>query len=711
MENNNNFTEGFTGSVYETPQAAVAVKKSRAGLIVTMVCMFLAGAMAAGLLHFFANRGTSYEKAERNSLNAMTSGILALNQGNFNAFEGSITITPSKEVLALANIPDMGGVTLGMETIFDGSDFFARYMANALGIDLSASLWLLGDQVAMQIPEISQYYILLDSIDIEEIREAFELINGVDFNEDLFMKELAVIGEKVTDRYFELTKDAEAYTSQEVSAGNLSRVCDVYEITADGEFILDIMTVAVEAVFDSDEIMRVCKYFYDLENDPYKDSSWYQSFDEAVDEMREELYDLRPRDITGNIKMNVFISGNEIIRRDITAEDVVFSYTAITDKSGEYAVNVKFSVDDDFTITCKDSGNIDKDGRKTGKADLSFDDGWDSFEITVRYDDLKLEQNGMFSGDIAFVVTLENELTVEVKFSGTVSGDSQRVKGSVVVFGMKVVDIEASYSVGNKRIAKPDMNNNNTLDASSWQDMEIFEDEIMEWAYSLEQSIDPDLMDSLEDLFEMIYDSIFGYGYYGGSGWDVDWEDDWDDDWDDDWGSLCFDCGYYHFNFEDCVPCYLCDFAHYDMEDCLYWCEDCGYNHDGDCWSYDECEKCGWYHWNDEDGEYYNYELNSQTALWKVLAGSDFDAQIWNGIVEYWGDCFPFLSEYEILNSWNDYGFDFYEEYDAFQDISWSVDIYEYIDEDVYNDAYVWSAEQWEKLYRDMLSDNGFNFR
>jgi len=705
MENNYDFTTGAP---------AIAVKKSsKAPIVITLVCMFLAGCIAAGALFFLKGGGSaSYERAERNSIKSLTSGLSSVASVDFNAVDFDITITPSSELYALmGGMPDLGSFSFGMEAVFDAGDIFASLAAGAFGIDVSMSVWQIGEQLIMQFPEISKYYILLDMADMMGGMSMMDVIAGAplsnDYNEEAILRELGVIAEKIADKYFELTKDAKPAGSEEVRVGSLSRNCDMYEIIVDGEFIIDILNVGFYAFLDSKELMKIFEDSYNMSNDPYKGYSWYQSFDDIIDEARDGLKSLRPRDFDMEITMRVFTSAGDVVKRDIIfgrgRDAVTISFSSINDKNGDYAVNAKLSLPYGVSVNYKDSGNTNKDGAKTGKADFSFSDGYENYTLSFRYDGLKLENNGMFSGDLRIILSLDNDLEIELKLKGTVSGNSQKITGSLTVFGMKAVDIEINYSVGNKKVTAPATNSSNTLDANDWRAMEQFEDDLMEWLGSLSN------MDFLEDfLYEMRYMPVIGDLYWAFSG-----------GYDYNWDNYCYDCYSYHEAWQDCYDwctydsdcwCDKCYDINYGWDD---YCLNCGFY---DCWGecynndYSDCNNCGNYHWGDSEHEF--YILNSQKALFKIMLGNFWNERTWDSVVGELGECAAYVWDEEWLDIYYDLGFDFYELfYDMLTVIYWA-EWEDYMDyETLYNyDYYYWNATRWENFYRQVLSGEGFAF-
>jgi hypothetical protein len=677
------------------PQAAVAVSapapaRSKAPAVITLICMFLAGVIAAALLFFLGNNATAYERAERNAMNALMSNFSSIMPDSANLSEtGTIIITPSRELSAFG-IPDIGSLKIDYEATVDGSDVYAFLGADAFGIRASLQFWQLGEQIIMHLPGISQYYITLSDM-------GDAMVSGFDYsNYDKLLDEIGVIGNKILDRYFELTKDAEVKWSEEVFVGELSRVCDVYEIIMDEAFLYEIVKAAFEGFLDSDEFLKLVRDEYDRQNQYWVGYSWYQTFDEVLAEMRDELYNADPADFSDGeiITMRVFISGADVIKRDIIIDDTTISYASITERSGEYSRSARFSYTDWWgdtsTLIYIDDGVING-GKSTGSAQVSYRDRWDSFAINISYSDFSLD-GGMFNGSVNVSVPVENGLTIDVSLRGTASGNSQNITGSLSVFGMRALDIEIN-STGNtgRGITRPPMTHINTLDVNDWWGMELFGEEVMNWASGLNLGL-------LEDLFYMSgLDSLFYGSYYN--------------DWDD----YCYNCWSY-----DCWG--DCDWNWcYWPDDC--WCDDCwDYgNYCYDCWSFDcygfcepaeVCGRCGYTHWDNSE-DYITYILNSGKAIWRIVLGNFWDEGTWNSIAAEFGDCVVFAWAGDWVDAFNASGIPAnLEAYYDVTDVIYSVDWALFMDEEflLYGDYFYWSASEWENFYRSIIRAEGFAF-
>jgi len=661
--------------------------------------MFLAGAITAGLLFFLSSSASSYEKAERNSIDALFAGFEPfLSIPSYASESGSITITPSSEALFIAPfLADIGSLTLSYEAIIENStDLYALLSADVLGINASLAYWQLGQDIFMQLPGISDYYILLGDL------MGMGDLSGFDFNIDYeeLLNEIKVIGNKVLDTYFELTADVSSKWSEEVSVGELSRNADVFEIIIDEVFLYEIAKTGLEAFIDSDLLMNFARDIYNMENDYYIEYPWYQTFEEALNEIIDEIYDVEPWDLSDEelITMRVFISGKDVVKRDIIIDGGTISFSSITERNGQYACSARLSYTDWWgdttTITLRDEGTEDK-GYKTGQVRASYSDAYDTYSLTVKYEDVKLYDNGLFGGDIKINVPVEDGVSVDVSFKSNVTGDSAKATGSLSVFGMRIVDIEINTNVNTgKSISRPALNTDNTLDINNWEDSFVFLADLEQWAEGLGD------LSFLEDLF---YSSGLDSLLYGSRGFSNDWEYNWctgeEYCWCDDCHDL-WDWDSYWENYDWCTGDEYC------------WCDNCytwDYDWDDDYdWDWDDCENCGGYHWG-ADEEYTAYAINSNKALYKILLDSDWSETLWNTIVADFGDCVAY-TWMGWLEAYSDYGYDLFDIYYEVTDIIYSADWDNYFDDDDWFVFYEWNDARWESFYRQLLREGGFAF-
>jgi hypothetical protein len=709
MENNNNPYQPQEQPVNTAPDgfffnvggSDVVVQKSRAPIVLTLICMFLAGAVAAGLLFFLSGAASSYEQAERNSFNALAGDFSSVvNFSDVFSGSGSISITPSREISTFVpGLPDLGSIILNYEAIMEGGDIYALLGMDALGIQASLSLWQLGEEMFMHFPGISEYYIAFGNM--LGMSEAMGMTAQLsDFDEAEVMAELAVIGSAILDRYFQLTENVQSRGKETVIVGDLSRTADVYEIIMDEIFLLELVVTALDAFLDSEELMRLCEAYYELYMESYYwwgvqvpsfkhevEDLYFDAFDEL-----DYLYDFGTNE-DEFITMRVFVSGKEVVRRDIIIEDVTFSYSSIKDKS-DFATNVRLTADD-TTITYRNDGKING-GYSTGRIRFSItyaEGSWsarynDPVSLTVNYENFKTYDNGLFGGDIRVSVPVQDGLNVDISFNSKVSGDSMNAGGSLSVFGMKILDLEITSSINTgKSIPRPNMSK--VLDADDWRAMEAFEEDFMMWALGL--GVD---LDFIEDL---IYDLIWANSTSNSWDWEDDWA--WDGEWNDGWDGYCYECWDFHEEWEDC---YNYDWGGYDF------CEDCGYWHWGDEDCHIPCEKCGNIKWSVMDDETRRFYLGYYGGYWKALLGSDWNQSVWDALLREWEDCFASFWFDDFVEIFAGYGINVAVQHDAANYAFYG--IWDYVDATGDWDYYYWSIEQWEEAWRVTLENAGISF-
>jgi hypothetical protein len=691
MENNN---------IAPITEAAVIQKSSKAPIVITLVGMFLAGAITAAVMFFFFGGASSYERAERNALSSLFSGFSSVDWTATTASDsGSITITPSREIAALVpGLPDIGSLTFNYEAVVDGMDIYALLGAEVLGINASFAFWQIGEELIMHLPGISNYYILLsDMMGMNDLQS----LDFLDADYEAMFEEIKKIGSAVLDRYFELTAGIESKWSEEVTVGELRRNAEVFEIAMDEAFLIEIAKAGLDAFLDSDTLMKFVRDLYNLENDPWVGRPWYRTFEQMLNELIDELYDADPFDFSDEtlMTMRVYISGRDVVRRDIIIEDVTFSYSSITERNGQYARSARFSYTDWWgdttTATLRDEGTTDN-GYSTGQIRISVSGDYiDTVSFTIRYENFKIYDNGLFGGDIRINIPIDG-VNIDVNLKASVTGDSVRATGSISALGMRILDLEINHSTNTgKRITRPALTNNNTLDINDWRAMEQFGEEVMNWAFSQMGGLD---MDSLEDLFwDLGLYNIFGA--FGG-GYDYGWDDDY-----------CYNCWNYGClgNCEWCTNCWQADC----WGGCLdSWCSGDEWCWCDDCYALRICSDCGNIHWDwDSDGEYTTYIINNNKGLWRVIIGGDWNETLWNAILADFGDCVLYVWS-EWADAFAAYGFDYYDLFDEVTGIVYSVDWGEAMGTEAWlnSEYFYWSVPQWENFYRNILRAEGFAF-
>jgi hypothetical protein len=606
---NNYFTQDFAVPAHQAnPQAEAAVmRKSRAPIVLTMVCMFLAGAVAAALLFFFTGANSSYEQAERNSINSFATGLSSLfsEVPDTVSGTGSITITPSRgigDIPGMSWFAEIGDIVFNYDTAIQGSDIYMLLGLDALGINASMQIWQLGQEMLMHFPGISDYYILTDFMG--DMMSMSTMPQFSDFDEELLLEELEVIGNALLDRYFELTKGIEASGREDVTVGNITKNCDVYEIIIDELFALELAVVALDKFLDSEELMKLGEALYELTVGDYYRWQGVMSFLHFVEDLYFDAFDKLDRiyeeGTSGDVvTMRVYINGRDVIRRDIVAEnDFTFSFASVKEKSGEYAQSLSITVtNSDWrgntytdTMTFENIG-VNGNNGNSGKIRFSYEDRWESFSFEITYEDFMVYDNGTFSGAINLSIPSGN-FNIHFNITATAEGGSQTIVCLVsikvgetltVTNALKIEIVFEFRETGS--ITRPDNNARNTINSYDWRAMQDFEDDLYDWLLSLN-------IDLLEDflMWNMASSSNYCYDCWtyherweGCYDWDNHCYECWDYECDSSCPPRCDNCWEFDCN-GSCPPlCYECWTFHETYEDCYDWCSD-------DEWC--RCDKC-----------------------------------------------------------------------------------------------------------------------
>jgi hypothetical protein len=480
---------------YSSP---VRMQKSYKPLIIALACLFGAVAVGAALWFLLMNMGGSYERAERNSLSALADMLDPLwNPGN------------TSEELTMTIIPDgMEPVTLNMEAIIrEDGDFFLNLGGGMGDMSLSLLLWQLGDKLTLQLPGLTDYTLTLD---------AAEIYGGMDLG-GFDQKELEKILGRVLDKYFELTKDAMRDDNVEVSAGGLSVTADKYTIRFNEYLINELLKETLRAFMASDSFMKMVDDMLNAQYDSMEEMYREWGMPSAVErqsarEMLQELLDAAEREsvTAGRIfaTMEVFVSRNQVVGRKIIIPELFTTINFVNIESGsDYVALIEADSTDYWggktVISYLDKGK--KDGNyMDGSVALTFSDGaLMNMTAEITYKDVRVYDNGLFSGD--FTLTVPNLLSAEMV--SVVDGKTQHATGSVSIPGQQILtfDINLKTDTG-KAITAPDVSGGRVLDINDTEDRYEFNNILLE------------IMDGLG-----LGSRLFGMG--AGS-WD-DW-DDWD---------------------------------------------------------------------------------------------------------------------------------------------------------------------------------------
>ena len=535
-------TDGF-GDIGNYASAA-AVKNNSKPMIITLICVIAAVLLAGGLILLLTGGGSSYEKAERKAFGAL-SGAFDIS-GQSESADAAIDITLSPEIAEMAGIGDIGKITAVCEVIEEGYDAYINYGANAMGISLSAAIWSSAQQYIMQLPELSQYYLLLGNSGSE---------NRLD------VKELEKTLDRIVSKYFELTKDAEVTKGVTVEAGGFSASCDKYTINMDERFLYELTKESLLAVAENENLIGYIDGILGSVS-PYEDINAGDIISEDIKNLSESEADLGDEVI---ISMDVYISGKDIIRRDITAGILSVSYACV--KNGnDYINTVDLSADNGYGVYIVNLTDIgsSKGGSDNGEISVTLSDGaLQSYSGTIKYSDCKTYKNGLFSGKIDITVPA---VGLVLNTDSAVSGNTQITTGSLSVLTMQVCDLTITVNTGTgKKITQPALTGANTLDINNESDMEKFAEDLTE-AFSA-MGLDS-LLGSLMPYGNYDYDYSYDYAY------DEQTEDDWgegsDDlhaDWtDEDWENY-FNELYADWTDEDWENYYSEVFADWTEED------------------------------------------------------------------------------------------------------------------------------------------------
>ena len=496
---------------------AVTASKSVTPLIVTLICLAVAGIAVACVLFFLNGPKTPLEKAERDSINSFTStfsSILPFDSNGKMSESGSITITPSKDLLSMLGDIDLSSIGFDYEIISDGKNAYISFGADAMGTAISFSLWQFENQLIAKIPELSDYYILLGDVSdlMNEMTGQYSAsVSAASMDTDKLMKELGKVGDKVLDKYFEVTKEAVVNTGKTVSLKGINQTCDMYKIDLNGKLMYELVKTALEAILESKELLNILDdNLYSIM--PY---GYYNGAKEMLRELLDSLEDTANSPYADEFfsesigTMNVYISGKNVIKREIFIEDFYASYTSVKD-GDKYANGLEIRYDDywsETNIGFTDSGT-EKSGAKTGEISLYFDDGYDEYYLDIDYSDFKVEKNGLISGKLEISIP-QAYSSVKLNFSS--KGKTQDVSGSVTVLGMKAFDIEITSTTDTgAKIVKPETSGSNVLDINNRRDMEKLEEIIMDALGNL------GIEDLLEDFFYYGFDfeDVFDALYY-----------------------------------------------------------------------------------------------------------------------------------------------------------------------------------------------------
>jgi hypothetical protein len=476
---------------------------------------------------------TGYEAAERRAISAAGNTLNEIFDAANESFaiSESATITPSGDLMSLLGLPDIGSFSLDFEAIMEGSELYLKYGLSGMGMSLTAALWMLEEQVVLHFPGLSNYYLLLaDMSDYDasylEIAEFFD--NWLDFGrlEDA----LKGILNKTLDKYFALVGSINPSYTAAVSLGGISQSADVYEINFDGRLMFGVIEALLKAALDSPEFMEFAEEIFDFFDaiDPWMFYG-YRNFAEILEEAISELEyindNLEHFDDLPTITMNVYVSGNDVIKREFRLNDewsdMVLSFTNLTDGSS-YANGIVFAFEDRweaFEVYFIDAGR-ESGGAKTGKITIGAEMYGEEFSFDIDYADVVFHDNGLFSGTVRLLIPVPSEFVNEVAggfgslfsdpeiritFNAAVSGNTQTSALSLNFLGINVLEIATtSNSTVGLRIPALNVSPTSIIDINDWRAMDAFAAEVGEALLTMF------IQSTASNIFGGFMDDLFG---------------------------------------------------------------------------------------------------------------------------------------------------------------------------------------------------------
>jgi hypothetical protein len=448
-------------SSYGSFTSAAAVKRNYTPLIAVLIVLALAAAAVYGYFHFFG--GSSYERAERSALRSASNSLNNAINTDDQSVDISFKVTPGAAMLTEFGLPDLGSFTLSMDTVVENAEIYMLYGLDGLGLSLSAALWMIEEQMLLHLPGLSEYYILLNEITGTESA----MIDSAEVEK--LIKELGKVMNKALDKYFALTKDVKSSGSEEISLGGITQNADVYVITLDGKLLIEIVKATLEALLDSDELMKIGEDNYSAIRalDPWMFVQ-QRDFRSLVRFLLSELEDV-PAEITETSlgKMNVFISGRNVVKREFVfgsfdTTEVRITHTDLK-KGNDYAESIVLTFADRWSrgrIEVINTGS-ERGGARSGSAEMKIIIDDVDLSLIAVYSDLSTDKNGLSSGKIDITVPIPaeymavmaggmsafTEAEIKIRTDSSVTGNRQTTNASVTFLGMRLIDMETTITI------------------------------------------------------------------------------------------------------------------------------------------------------------------------------------------------------------------------------------------------------------------------
>ncbi|MCL2108591.1 MAG: hypothetical protein FWH20_04505 [Oscillospiraceae bacterium] len=579
---------------YAVSASGESAKKSALPFLVLGAVLALLTAAIAGVTWFFLNNGSSYERAERNAFSALSSELGSLSDRVVanSSTDIKLSVMPASGLFDTLGSFGMGGLdidalTLEIEAIVENGDYFNKLAAglsnSSADVSLSFLIWQLGEQIIMQLPELSEYYITIDGVDdLMGNMGGMSAMSSVASNpyamfDKIDQKQLQKTLDRIADKYFELTADAPKVEGVTVTAGDLSKTADMYIVDFTEILLMELVREGLLAVLDNANIMSVIdeylQEYYDSMDEMHKDAlenygEWYSDWylvekKTAAEQIREliaevdESFANEDFDDEVSFTMEVYVSGKDVVKRVINFDDEIkFSYANL--RSGRnyaceveavvfgYSETVTFNYTDtgvkgssharsaelrseplhsggsDFVITYSDTGETARNGAVSGDIKVIIsDNSFTNYTANLKYSDIIFTDSGLFGGSAELNIA---NIGLVAIINSTISGNTQTTEGSLSVLGIDMVSFELVVNVNTgKAIDRPALNSANSIGVTDYEDIIRLGEIFGEAGAAL----------------EAMFDSL-GFGGLGGmspfsGGTDWDYEDEWDWDFEDEW--------------------------------------------------------------------------------------------------------------------------------------------------------------------------------
>ena len=468
VQQNNPFMDS---TAYQQPVNYAPVQaiqpKSRRGLVITLVCV-AAVLLVVGVFFLFQMLNkTTYEKAERAYFAKMSDsaeGMLenALEENKKLEFtvsygDGFAELVGAESEIDLSALEDY---TYTVETAAQGNVAYAVFNLVYGGTDvLDGKMWVDSDaqSYVMAFPEILDKYLVSgvtasgsDAATDEQVEAYFELM-GKWF-------------EKVSDKYFELFGGAEISDKGTKTVNGVIYSYDVMTVEFTDVKLAELIKEAYVVLRNDEELVTA---FAEMTETPVEE--FKASLDETIADMEsdETEDDAESTEEKTLFTMDVYLSGGEIVGREISVAGIASLEFFNMEQGNDYANVVDFSVpiaSISFNIT--DAGIKSGDamtGSVTFELKSSEESSMNSFVMNAAYTDMKADGSGEF------------KLSVPSKgFEVSYKGSAEAVEIGATMGGKEVFTVTGTISDSSLAFeAMPEVNDENSVNISDGDSDEI----------------------------------------------------------------------------------------------------------------------------------------------------------------------------------------------------------------------------------------------